>query len=150
MTQNLWCGGKFRISNFSRDTLSKDDGLWPSITIGGAKKDNLQSVIHLLFHRGWLRTYSHQQLDTKFFPWILHQITRTYLTFHSYYPIYYKTIFNMTYKRTQRALNTETKAKISAKLKGRKKSLAHRQNISKSMTEYWSKVQQNTTDENKA
>lgn len=56
----------------------------------------------------------------------------------------------MTYKRTQRALRPETKAKISAKLKGRKKSLAHRQNISKSMTEYWSKVPQNTTDENKA
>jgi len=56
----------------------------------------------------------------------------------------------MTYKRIQRALSPETKAKISAKLKGRKKSFAHRQNISKSMTEYWSKVPPNTTDENKA
>lgn len=56
----------------------------------------------------------------------------------------------MTYKRTQRALSPETKAKISAKLKGRRKTLRHRQNISKGMTEYWSKVPPYTTDENKA
>ena len=43
----------------------------------------------------------------------------------------------MEYKRKQRALSDATKQKISTKLKGRRKSLSHCQNISKGLEHYW-------------
>ena len=51
----------------------------------------------------------------------------------------------MEYKRKQRALSDVTKQKISMKLKGRKKSLAHCSKISKSMEDYWKQIPQQTT-----
>lgn len=44
------------------------------------------------------------------------------------------------YKRQYRELDDETKMKIAASQRGRKKSEAHRQHISQAMTEYWSTV----------
>ena len=46
----------------------------------------------------------------------------------------------MEYKRKQRALSDATKQKISTKLKGRRKSLSHCQNISKGLEYYWSQI----------
>lgn len=51
----------------------------------------------------------------------------------------------MEYKRKQRALSDVTKQKISMKLKGRKKSFAHCNKISKSMEDYWKQIPQQTT-----
>jgi len=44
------------------------------------------------------------------------------------------------YKREYRELDDETKMKIAASQRGRKKSEAHRQHISQAMTEYWQTV----------
>ena len=46
----------------------------------------------------------------------------------------------MEYKRKQRALSDVTKKKISAKLKGKAKSLQHAANISKGMERYWAQI----------
>ena len=48
----------------------------------------------------------------------------------------------MEYKRKQRALSDATKQKISAKLKGRKKSLSVCTKISKGLENYWSQIPQ--------
>ena len=44
------------------------------------------------------------------------------------------------YKREYRELDDDTKMKIAASQRGRKKSEAHRQHISQAMTEYWQTV----------
>ena len=48
----------------------------------------------------------------------------------------------MEYKRKQRTLSDQTKQRISAKLKGRKKSMSHSANISKGLQQYWSQIPQ--------
>ena len=48
----------------------------------------------------------------------------------------------MEYKRKQRALSDITRQKISMKLKGRKKSISHANNISKGLQNYWSQIPQ--------
>ena len=48
----------------------------------------------------------------------------------------------MEYKRKQRALSDQTKQKISAKLKGRRKTMSHAANISKGLQNYWSQIPQ--------
>lgn len=48
----------------------------------------------------------------------------------------------MEYKRKQRQLSDITKQKISAKLKGKRKSISHCANISKGMEGYWAKIPQ--------
>lgn len=53
----------------------------------------------------------------------------------------------MEYKRKQRALNDITKQKISAKLKGRKKSMSHCRNISTGLVRYWSQIEPQKTDD---
>ena len=52
----------------------------------------------------------------------------------------------MEYKRKQRALSDITKQKISSKLKGRRKSLSHCQNISKGLEHYWSQIKPQKMD----
>ena len=52
----------------------------------------------------------------------------------------------MEYKRKQRALSDITKQKISSKLKGRRKSLSHCQNISKGLEQYWSQIEPHKMD----
>ena len=52
----------------------------------------------------------------------------------------------MEYKRKQRALSDATKRKISTKLKGRRKSLSHCQNISKGLEHYWSQIEPQKMD----
>ena len=44
------------------------------------------------------------------------------------------------YKREYRELDDETKMKIAASQRGRKKSEAHRQHISQAMEKYWKTV----------
>ena len=46
----------------------------------------------------------------------------------------------MEYKRKQRAMSDVTKQKISSKLKGRRKSFQHCQNISKGLEGYWQQI----------
>ena len=48
----------------------------------------------------------------------------------------------MEYKRKQRSMSYITKQKISAKMKGRRKSLLHRSNISKGLENYWQQIPQ--------
>lgn len=48
----------------------------------------------------------------------------------------------MEYKRKQRAMSDITKQKISAKLKGKRKSFQHCQNISRGLEGYWSQIPQ--------
>ena len=53
----------------------------------------------------------------------------------------------MEYKRKQRSMSDITKQKISAKLKGRRKSFQHCSNISKGLENYWQQIpQQNNGD----
>lgn len=53
----------------------------------------------------------------------------------------------MEYKRKQRLMSDTTKQKISASLKGRRKSFQHCQNISKGLENYWQQIpQQNNGD----
>ena len=52
----------------------------------------------------------------------------------------------MEYKRKQRALSDITKQKISTKLKGRRKSLSHCQNISKGLEHYRSQIEPQKMD----
>ena len=52
----------------------------------------------------------------------------------------------MEYKRKQRALSDITKQKISMRLKGRKKSITHCNNISKGLENYWKQIPQQPTD----
>ena len=59
--------------------------------------------------------------------------------------IYSKTLGDMEYKRKQRSMNDITKQKISASLKGRKKSFQHCQNISKGLEGYWQQIPQQQT-----
>lgn len=53
----------------------------------------------------------------------------------------------MEYKRKQRSMSDITKQKISAKLKGRRKSFQHCSNISKGLENYWSQIPQQQTDD---
>lgn len=53
----------------------------------------------------------------------------------------------MEYKRKQRALSDATKQKISASLKGRRKSFRHATNISKGLERYWSQIPQQPTND---
>lgn len=53
----------------------------------------------------------------------------------------------MEYKRKQRELSDVTKKKISAKLKGRRKSFQHSANISKGLERYWSQIPTQKTDD---
>lgn len=52
----------------------------------------------------------------------------------------------MEYKRKQRALSDMTKQKISSKLKNRRKSVQHCQNISKGLERYWSQIEPQKMD----
>ncbi|WP_072546654.1 hypothetical protein [Mediterranea massiliensis] len=52
-----------------------------------------------------------------------------------------------TKKRMYRELNEETKQKISQALRGRRKSAAHIQAISKAMKKYWESIPKKTEDE---
>ena len=52
----------------------------------------------------------------------------------------------MEYKRKQRALSDMTKQKISSKLKNRRKSVQHCQNISKGLEQYWSQIEPQKMD----
>jgi len=61
--------------------------------------------------------------------------------------IYNKTLNSMEYKRKQRSMNNITKQKISASLKGRKKSFQHAANISKGLERYWSQIPQQQADD---
>lgn len=45
-----------------------------------------------------------------------------------------------TYKRQFRQLSDETKQKISNSSKGKTKSYSHKQHISQSMKDYWSRI----------
>jgi hypothetical protein len=47
---------------------------------------------------------------------------------------------NMEYKRQYRECPVEVRKKISAKMKGKKKSTMHKQNISNGMKGYWAGV----------
>lgn len=55
----------------------------------------------------------------------------------------------MEYKRKQRGLSDITKKKISASLKGRRKSLQHSTNISKGLERYWSQIPPKTDNTTK-
>ena len=55
-------------------------------------------------------------------------------------------ILNKNYKRTTREMPQETRDKISAKLRGRKKSIAHRQAISKGLKKAWSCIGYSNSD----
>jgi hypothetical protein len=48
----------------------------------------------------------------------------------------------MEYKRKQRGLSDLTKQRISAKLKGKRKSISHAANISKGLQNYWAQIPQ--------
>lgn len=52
----------------------------------------------------------------------------------------------MEYKRKQRLMSDITKQKISAKLKGRRKSFQHCQNISKGLEGYWAQIPTHNND----
>lgn len=52
-------------------------------------------------------------------------------------------------KRRYRELDEETKEKISLSLRGKRKSLSHREKISNSMRNYWSNVPNKPQDNNK-
>ena len=52
----------------------------------------------------------------------------------------------MQYKRKQRALSDVTKKKISAQLKGRRKSFQHAANISKGLERYWAQIPTQISD----
>lgn len=52
----------------------------------------------------------------------------------------------MEYKRKQRALSDVTKKKISAQLKGRRKSFQHAANISKGLERYWAQIPTQNSD----
>lgn len=53
----------------------------------------------------------------------------------------------MEYKRKQRSMNDITKQKISAKLKGRRKTPSHAANISKGLEHYWQQIPQQQADD---
>ena len=55
-------------------------------------------------------------------------------------------IQNKNYKRTTREMPQETKDKISAKLRGRKKSITHCQAISKGLKKAWSCIGYSNSD----
>lgn len=46
----------------------------------------------------------------------------------------------MDYKRQYRQMSDETKAKISQSLKGRSKSMSHKENISNGLINYWKSI----------
>ncbi len=50
------------------------------------------------------------------------------------------------YKRQYRELDDATKQKISQKLKGKSKSMSHKENLSNSMREYWKGVPHRPND----
>ena len=45
-----------------------------------------------------------------------------------------------TYKRQDRSVSPETRAKISQSLRGRRKSLTHCQNIAQGVKNYWEQI----------
>lgn len=47
---------------------------------------------------------------------------------------------NNDYKRKSREVNPDTRQKISLALKGRSKSMTHRDNISKGLKNYWEHI----------
>lgn len=51
--------------------------------------------------------------------------------------------------RTYRELDDEVKQKISQSLKGRTKSLSHRENISNGLRDYWKKIPNRPNENNK-
>lgn len=53
----------------------------------------------------------------------------------------------MEYKRKQRTLSDVTKQKISMKLTGRKKSVAHCNNISRGLENYWKQIPKQVTSD---
>jgi hypothetical protein len=55
-------------------------------------------------------------------------------------------IQNKNYKRTSREMPQQTRDKISAKLRGRKKSVTHRQAISKGLKKAWSCIGYSNSD----
>ena len=55
-------------------------------------------------------------------------------------------IQNKNYKRTSREMSKETRDKIRAKLRGRKKSIAHRRAISKGLKRAWSCIGYSNTN----
>lgn len=52
----------------------------------------------------------------------------------------------MEYKRKYRQMDDVTKQKISQSLKGRSKSLTHKENISNGLKGYWSQVPNRPTE----
>lgn len=54
----------------------------------------------------------------------------------------------MEYKRQYREMNFETKKKISNSLRGRSKSMTHKENISNGLKDYWKHIPNRPTDEN--
>ena len=48
--------------------------------------------------------------------------------------------------RTYREMSEETKAKISQALRGRSKSITHKERISAGLKNYWSKIPNNPTE----
>ena len=76
------------------------------------------------------------------FLYFFNDFNATYHSFWIYLTIYkrneYSMIQNKNYKRTSREMPQETRDKISAKLRGRKKSVTHRQAISKGLKKAWS------------
>ena len=76
------------------------------------------------------------------FLYFFNDFKASYHSFCSYLTIYKKNklimIQNKNYKRTSREMSKETRDKISAKLRGRKKSIAHRRAISKGLKKAWS------------
>ena len=84
-------------------------------------------------------------MSIKIFHEILDAKNQAYYAFLSYHTIYCKTIEIMEYKRKQRAISDITKQKISMRLKGRKKSVTHCNNISKGLENYWKQIPQSTS-----
>ena len=52
----------------------------------------------------------------------------------------------MDYKRQYRQMSDETKQKISQSLKGKTKSMSHKENISNGLKHYWEQVPNKPTD----
>lgn len=52
----------------------------------------------------------------------------------------------MEYKRQYRQMSDETKQKISQSLKGRSKSMTHKENIKNGLIDYWKNIHNKPTD----
>ena len=89
---------------------------------------------------GIIGTVGHRLFATLIFICLLMNNSSTILVFSSFPTIYEKRMTMKEYKRQYRELDDETKEKIAASQRGRKKSESHRQHISQAMTEYWQTV----------